>query len=247
MWIVRRARWKAPPHGGWDNKGSFREAFALPSHGHSGPLSPWGPKCLVEFRYPRNGGAEMLAQPALTPRPPQPCPPPSLRETQTLLAHPVQFPSQKRVNYSLEPAHQPLSPWTLHSWESKPVLVYPPKHKHVSLSMRQFTLRLDPHTLPTLGSPLPSSSLSILARVPTVSSSPWHGVTRPQRRSGDHMPNIVGVTPTKNGSRNLGPSLCPGLLFPVPLHQPGALPPAWHSSSPLSLPGKPSPSNLSSR
>jgi hypothetical protein len=83
--------------------------------------------------------------------------------------------------------------------------------------------------------------LSILARVPTFSSSPWHGVTRPQRRSGDHMPNIVSVTPTKNGSRNLGPSLCPGLLFPVPLHQPGALPPAWQRSSPVSLPGKPSP------
>lgn len=49
------------------------------------------------------------------------------------------------------------------------------------------------------------------------------------------MPNIVGVTPTKNGSRNLGPSLCPGLLFPVPLHQPGALPPTWHSLSPASV------------
>lgn len=209
-------------------------------------VEPLGPQMPDRVPPPQKWGAERLAPPATSPGPRQPCPPPSLRETQTLLAHPVQFPSQKRVNHPLEPAHQPLSPSTLHSWESNPVLIYPSKHKHVSLPMRQFILQLDPHTLPTLGSPLPSSSWSILARVPTVSSSPWHGVTRPQRRSGDHMPNIVGVTPTKNGSRNLGPSLCPGLLFPVPLHQPGALPPTWHSLSPASLPGEPSPSNLSS-
>lgn len=63
------------------------------------------------------------------------------------------------------------------------------------------------------GSPLPSSSLSIRASVPTVSSSPRHGVARPQSRSRVYIPSITSCTPGegKDVIRSACPA-CPLLL-----------------------------------
>lgn len=60
------------------------------------------------------------------------------------------------------------------------------------------------------GSPLPSSSLSIRASVPTVSSSPRHGVARPQSRSRVYIPSIISCTPGwgKDVTRSARPA-CP--------------------------------------
>lgn len=83
-----------------------------------------------------------------------------------------------------------------------------------------------PVCLPAPGSPLPSSSLSIRASVPTVSSKPRLGVARPQSRSRVYTPSIVSCTPGLGGKTlpvpyaQLVPSCSPSLslllcsLFP---------------------------------
>lgn len=70
---------------------------------------------------------------------------------------------------------------------------------------------------PAPDSPLPSSSLSIRASVPTVSSSPRHGVARPQSRSKVYTPSIVSCTPGGWGRlyQVCTHSLSPQLSVPV--------------------------------